>query len=48
MFEKIANEIMAAIFRGDLKPGDKLQFENELSKTFGVSRVTIRETLLSL
>jgi len=48
MYEKIANEIMEAIFRGDLKPGDKLQSENELCKTFGVSRVTIREALLSL
>jgi DNA-binding FadR family transcriptional regulator len=48
MYEKIANDIMEAIFRGDLKPGDKLQSENELSKTFGVSRVTIREALLSL
>ena len=48
MYEKITNEIMDAIFRGDLKPNDKLQSEHELSKTFGVSRVTIREALLSL
>jgi len=45
IYEKIANQILEAIFRGDLKPGDKLQSENELSKTFGVSRVTIREAL---
>ncbi|WP_300457224.1 FCD domain-containing protein [Desulfobacula sp.] len=48
LYEKITNEITEAIFRGDLKPGDKLQSEHELSKTFGVSRVTIREALLSL
>ncbi len=48
MYEKITKEIMDAIFRGDLKPNDKLQSEHELSKTFGVSRVTIREALLSL
>jgi len=48
MYEKITSEIMGAIFRGDLKPNDKLQSENELSKSFGVSRVTIREALLSL
>ena len=48
LYEKVTNEIIEAIFRGDLKPGDKLQSEHELSKTFGVSRVTIREALLSL
>jgi len=48
MYEKITKEIMDAIFRGDLQPNDKLQSEHELAKTFGVSRVTIREALLSL
>ncbi len=46
--EKIVSQILEAIFRGDLKPGDKLPTENELTKIFGVSRNTIREAFHSL
>ena len=45
IYEEIANQILEAMYRGDLKPKDKLQSENELSSTFGVSRVTVREAL---
>ena len=48
IYEEIANQIIEGMFRGDLKPDDKLQSETELAKTFGVSRVTIREALQSL
>lgn len=44
-YEEIANQILEAMYRGDLKPKDKLPSENELASVFGVSRVTIRESL---
>jgi len=47
-YEKIVNQIMQAILRGDLKPNTKLPSEYELGKIFGVSRVTVREALRSL
>jgi DNA-binding FadR family transcriptional regulator len=46
--ERITEQILEAIFRGDLKPNDKLPSENELTKIFGVSRNTVREALHSL
>jgi DNA-binding FadR family transcriptional regulator len=45
IYEEIANQILEAMYRGDLKPKDKLQSENELCTVFGVSRVTVREAL---
>ena len=47
-YEKIVNQIMQAILRGELKPRAKLPSEFELGKIFGVSRVTVREALRSL
>lgn len=44
-YEEIVNQILEAMHRGDLKPNDRLQSENELSSVFGVSRVTVREAL---
>lgn len=41
----VRDQLLAAINRGDFRPGDKLPSESELSKTFGVSRVSIREAL---
>ena len=48
MYENIVNQILEAIFRGDLKPDDKLPSEKELGEIFGVSRVTVREAVRSL
>ncbi len=48
MYEEIADQIVEGILRGDLKPRDKLPSEKALSDIFGVSRVTIREAILSL
>lgn len=45
IYEEIANQILEAMYRGDLKPKDKLPSENELCTAFGVSRVTVREAL---
>ena len=47
-YEKIVNQIMEAILKGELKPKAKLPSETELGKIFGVSRVTVREALRSL
>ncbi len=48
MYEHIVNQILEAIFRGDLQPNDKLPSEMELADIFGVSRVTVREAIRSL
>lgn len=46
--EQVAGQIVDMIMSGQWKPGDKLPPETELSKTLGVSRVTIREALRSV
>lgn len=48
MYKEIVNQILEAIFRGDLTPNDKLPPEKELQEIFGVSRVTVREAIQSL
>lgn len=48
MYEEIAEQIVESILRGDLEAGDKLPPETKLSELFGVSRVTVREAILSL
>ena len=45
---QIEQQIRAAILSGELPPGFRLQSEAELSRLFGVSRNTIRESLRSL
>ena len=44
-FEEISAEIKRLIFKGTLKPGDRLPSETELANQFGVGRQTIREAL---
>ena len=46
--QHIVDQIRNAILEGNLKPGDKLPPEKELSETFQVSRTTLREALRSL
>lgn len=48
IYKDIANQILEAIFRGELRPDDKLPSEKELQEIFGVSRVTVREAIQSL
>ena len=44
-FDEISGEIKRLIFKGILKPGDRLPSESELASHFGVGRQTIREAL---
>ena len=45
---RIAAQFARQIQDADLKPGDKLPTENEMSKNFGVSRTVIREAIAQL
>jgi GntR family transcriptional repressor for pyruvate dehydrogenase complex len=47
-YEDIVQQIRALIEKGELKRGDQLPTERELSETFKVSRATVREAILSL
>lgn len=44
-FEYVSTKIKSLIFKGILKPGDKLPSETELARQFNVGRQTIREAL---
>jgi len=48
IYKNIANQILDAIFRGELRPHDKLPSEKELQEIFSVGRVTVREAIQSL
>ena len=48
LVDKVEIRLMEYISREDVKPGDPLPKELELSKTLGVSRTVIREALLRL
>ena len=41
----LMEELRAKILGGDIRPGDKLPSENELTKQYGVSRQTVRKAL---
>lgn len=45
LYQRIVEQIEAAVARGDLKPGSRLPSERELVAQFGASRPTIREAL---
>ncbi|MEG0177620.1 GntR family transcriptional regulator [Anaerorhabdus sp.] len=44
----IENEIIEAIKRGELKPGDKVDSESVLKKKYGVSTITVRKAFTDL
>jgi DNA-binding FadR family transcriptional regulator len=44
-FEEVSSEIKKMIFKGILKPGDRLPSETQLARQFGVGRQTVRESL---
>ncbi len=41
----LMEDIRAQILSGDIKPGEKIPSENQLSETYGVSRQTVRKAL---
>lgn len=43
--DEVAASISTALENGQLKPGDKLPSENELSERFGVARTVVREAI---
>ena len=45
MYQKIADELIDRIEKGDLHPGDKLPTETELGKSYGVSRITVTHAI---
>lgn len=44
----IVDEVRAALFRGELKPGDFLGSETEMARRYGVSRVPVRDAFKTL
>jgi GntR family transcriptional repressor for pyruvate dehydrogenase complex len=46
--EQIAQQLQAAIFAGQLKPGDRLPPERELVERFEASRTSVREAMRTL
>ena len=48
LFEQAVEQIRTLIAGGQLKPGDKLPSENQLSKMLEVSRSSVREALRAL
>lgn len=46
--QQIIHQIHTAIIRGKLAPGDRLPFESDLIKQFGISKQTLRESLRAL
>ncbi|GED99828.1 GntR family transcriptional regulator [Gordonia spumicola] len=46
--QQVREQLLAAIQKGDLPPGSALPPERELSETFGVSRVSVRQALAAL
>lgn len=45
VYEKIVQEIRNSIFKGDLKPGDRLPSERTLAEQLNVSRTSVREAI---
>lgn len=46
--QNIVQQIRDAILAGDLKPGDRLPSEKDLSENFGVSKASLREAFRAL
>lgn len=48
IYEEIMGQLKEMIFRGELKPGERLPSEREMSESMGVSRASVREALTAL
>lgn len=46
--DQVFDQLRELIFRGDLKPGDKIMPERELSDTLSVSRTSVRDAIRKL
>ena len=46
LIDNIISEIKNKIIQGELKDGDMLASQDELAKTMGVSRASLREALI--
>ena len=46
--EKVAQEILRSIKAGDIRPGERLPPERDLTKMFGVGRSSVREAIVAL
>ena len=46
--DQVFEQLRDLVFRGQLKPGDKLLPERELAQSMGVSRPTVREAINKL
>jgi GntR family transcriptional repressor for pyruvate dehydrogenase complex len=47
-FEAVCDQIRQQVFRGELRPGDRLPGERELAEQLAVSRSVVREAIRSL
>ena len=47
-YRQLADQLLALIVSGELRPGDRLPSESDLGTQFGVSRSTVREALRAL
>jgi len=48
LYQQVAAQIADLVASGELKPGDRLPAERELSLRLGVSRPTVREAMIAL
>ena len=48
LYKQLERHLRSEILGGKLKPGDKIQTEDELSESFGVSRITVRNAITLL
>ena len=48
IYRHLFNQLKDKILRGELKPGDMLQSENELAQQYSTSRLTVRKSLSML
>lgn len=48
VYEQVVEQIQDLMQKGDLRPGDKLLSERELSQKLGISRAAMREALCAL
>lgn len=46
--DQVFDQLRELIFRGELKPGDKIMPERELSEVLGVSRTSVRDAIRKL